>query len=171
MNPRAPDSLRTARLRLRRLAAGDAAGLSATASDPRVMEHWYSGPNPDIAAVERRIAHMDTHWQRHGFGDWGIVESEAERLIGFAGLHHIDGMREVNLGYALQRSVWRRGYGREACLAILDIGFTVLRLPEIVAVISPQNTPSQRLAEELGFSVWKETRWSGQPRLVYRARP
>ena len=46
----------------------------------------------------RRLAHMDTHWQRHGFGDWGIVESEAERLIGFAGLHHIDGMREVNLG-------------------------------------------------------------------------
>ena len=42
---------------------------------------------------------------------------------------------------------------------------------EIVAVISPQNTPSQRLAEELGFSVWKETRWSGPPRLAYRARP
>ena len=81
MNPRAPDSLRTARLRLRRLAAGDAAGLSPTASDPRVMEHWHPGPDPDIAAVERRIAHMDTHWQRHGFGDWGIVESEAERLI------------------------------------------------------------------------------------------
>ena len=56
-------------------------------------------------------------------------------------------------------------------MAILDIGFTVLRLPEIVAVISPQNTPSQRLAEELGFSVCMETRWSGQPRLAYRARP
>jgi RimJ/RimL family protein N-acetyltransferase len=56
-------------------------------------------------------------------------------------------------------------------LAILDIGFIVLCLPEIVAVISRQNKPSQRLAEELGFSVWKETRWSGQPRRMYRARP
>ena len=41
-------------------------------------------------------------------------------------------------------------------------------LSEIVAVISPENTPSMRLAEKVGMAYWKRTTWSDQPRIVYR---
>lgn len=108
------------------------------------------------------------HWADHGFGDWGIEETASGALVGFSGPHYIEAMSEVNLGYAFRRSSWRQGYGTEVCEKIIEIGLSALGLSAIVAVISPENTSSMRLAEKVGMTYWKRTTWSGQPRIVYR---
>lgn len=94
---------------------------------------------------------------------------ETGDLVGFAGLHYIDGILEVNLGYALRRDLWRRGFGAQACRAALAVA-AGLGLDEVVTVIDPANLASRRLAESLGFALWQPTTWSGLPRLIYRGQ-
>ena len=157
----------TERLLLRRLTPADAAALHAVTGDPAVMRYWFPGPDADLAATAARIAEIEAHWREHGFGDFAVVARDSEVLLGFAGLHHIAGMAEVNIGYALLPSVWRRDFGAELCAALLECGFTALGLPEIIAVVDPRNTASVALAERSGLSLRCETTWQGQARLVF----
>jgi len=157
----------TERLLLRRLTPADAAALHAVTGDPAVMRYWHPGPDADLAATAARIAEIDAHWQAHGFGDFAVLSRESQALLGFAGLHHIAGMTEVNVGYALLPAVWRRGLGTELCIALLEYGFTVLGLPEIVAVVDARNAASVALAGRSGLTLRVETTWQGQARLVF----
>lgn len=164
----APFDVDTDRLLLRGLAEGDAPVFHQIVGDPVVMAHWHPGPDLDEAATRARIESINRHWREHRFGDWGVEEKATGALVGFSGLHYIEGMSEVNLGYAFHRSAWLHVFGTEVCKTIIDIGFNTLGLSEIVAVISPENMPSRRLAERVGMSYWKDALWSWRPRVVYR---
>jgi RimJ/RimL family protein N-acetyltransferase len=157
----------TERLLLRRLTLADAAALQAVTGDPAVMRYWHPGPDADVAATTARIAEIEAHWREHGFGDYGVISRDSGALLGFAGLHHIAGMAEVNLGYALVPGVWRRGLGSELCSALLEYAFIGLGLPEVVAVVDPRNAASLALAKRSGLTLRGETTWQGQARLLF----
>ncbi|MEX2207672.1 MAG: GNAT family N-acetyltransferase [Myxococcota bacterium] len=152
---------------LRHLTRGDAPALHCVTGDRGVMRYWHPGPDGDVAATERRIADIEAHWQRHGFGDWAVLERSGGALIGFAGLHHISDMVAVNVGYALAASHWRRGIGAEVCRLLLGHAFSVLGLPEVVAVIDPRNVASLALAGACGLSLRERCIWQGQARVVH----
>jgi len=158
---------KTERLSLRRLAHRDAAALHRCTGDAEVMRYWHPGPDEDVAATEGRIAEIDEHWRRYGFGDFAVIERETGALVGFAGLHHIDGMDEVNVGYTLVPSCWRRGLGAELCQVLLAHGFTDLGLPEIVAVVDPRNAASLALARRCGLGFRRQLTWQGRQRMLY----
>jgi hypothetical protein len=86
------------------------------------MRLWAPGADRDLSATNQRIRVMNLHWREHGFGDWGLFERATNELIGFAGLHHILDMEEVNIGYVIAQSRWRRGYALEACRSALEVG-------------------------------------------------
>jgi len=114
-----------------------------------------------------RAEWMITHWQKHGVSHWVVVEESTQQVIGICGLHFIEKMTEVNLGYVLQRSSHKRGYAIEASRAALEYGLNTMGLGRIVAVIDPANTASRRVAERLEMTQWKETTWMGQTRVIY----
>ena len=160
--------LETPNLRLRRISIDDALSLFRTCGDPEVMKYWLKGPDNNIKETEKRIQNIEAHWQTHGFGDWGVVNKKNSQLIGFAGLHYINGIDDVNLGYAFDQQYWRKGFGFETCRAILEFGEKGLKLSHLVAVIWPQNIASIRLAEKCGLRFWKKIVWGGGDRVVYR---
>jgi ribosomal-protein-alanine N-acetyltransferase len=162
--------LTTPQVGLRRLTPADAAALQRVTGDPLAMRYWHPGPDPDVEAAAARISAIEAQWQRHGFGDWGVLDRSHGELIGFAGLHHLDGMAEVNLGYVLAPSHWRRGIGTELCRLLLTHAFTRLALPEVVAVIDLRNAASLALAERCGLSLRGPLRWQGQERLLFGLR-
>jgi RimJ/RimL family protein N-acetyltransferase len=131
------------------------------------MRYWHPGPDADVAVTAARIACLDAHWRRYGFGDWAVVERESGELVGFAGLHHVPGIADVNVGYALARPRWRLGYGSELLAALVEYGFSMLDLSEIVAVIDPRNSASIALAEHAGLRLRREFLWEGRSRLFY----
>jgi RimJ/RimL family protein N-acetyltransferase len=135
------------------------------------MRFWYPGPDADLVATAARIAGIEAHWREHGFGDYGVTARDSGELVGFAGLHHIAGMTEVNVGYALVPARWRQGLGAELCAALLAHGFGDLGLAEIVAVVDPRNAASVALAGRCGFALRGETTWQGQARLVFVITP
>ncbi len=57
----------------------------------------------------------------------------------------------VELSYAIGRKYQRQGYATEACRALIDYGFREMRLPRLTNGVVPDNIPSWRLCERLGF--------------------
>ena len=155
------------RVVLRRLTERDALALHRSAGDPEAMRYWYPGPDADLEQTARRIADIEEHWRRCGFGDWAVAGRLSGELIGFAGLHHIADMAEVNIGYVLEPRYWRRGLGSEVCRLVLDYGFKQLALPEVVAVIDPHNDASIGLVRKFGLRLRGRCAWQGQARVVY----
>jgi ribosomal-protein-alanine N-acetyltransferase len=159
--------LESVRVSLRRLTSDDAPALFRSVGDPTVMRYWCPGPDPDVAHTVERIAEIEYHWQTHGFGDWGVVSKADGELIGFAGLHHIADMDEVNIGYVLQRDRWRQGLGHEIAQFVLGYGFGQLSLAEVVAVVDPRNAASIRLVRKCGLALRRRIVWMKRERLVY----
>lgn len=160
--------IKTERLILRPLKHSDATEFIRIVGDDEVMKYWYPGPDKTIQETTQRITHIQEHWKTHHFGDWGVIEKQNNRLIGFSGLHYIAGMSEVNIGYAFERLKWRQGFGFETCKAVLDFGLSQLQLFPIVAVISPQNDASIHLMKKCGLEFWKNVNWSEQERVAYK---
>ena len=161
------ESFSTPRTRLRLLTRADALELFRTTGDAEVMKYWREGPDTALEQTEARIAKINLHWDRHGFGDWGVELKEDGRLAGFCGLHYIEDMVEVNIGYVLRKEEWRKGLGYEVCRKGLDYGFNTLDLCEVVAVIWLENMASIRLARKLGMVFRKEFVWKGGRRVAY----
>ncbi len=65
---------------------------------------------------------------------------------------------EVEVGYLLLKSAWGRGIATEAARCMVEFGFEVAQLPEIVAVIDDENQASRNVLNKLGFREMGERR-------------
>lgn len=53
--------------------------------------------------------------------------------------------------YLIGRKYWGKGYAKEASKALLDYGFKVMKLEEIVAFVNPKNIASKKVIEHMGL--------------------
>jgi len=159
-------ALRSSRLTLRALCADDHPHLLALAHDPEVMRYIRDGP---LSRVEAwwQIARYVGHWQLRGYGMWAVVERSTNRLIGHIGFLNPEGGLGFELGWALARHAWGRGYALEGTRAAVQHAFTALNRDHIACVIRPENDRSIHLAERLGATLEGETEESGRRLAVY----
>jgi RimJ/RimL family protein N-acetyltransferase len=147
-----PPVLLTERLRLRPMTQADVDAHYAVFSDAEVTRYWSRGPWTDIAQSAEAIAATIAAYADGSGLRLGIELLASGELIGNASLHHfVDDSRRCELGYALARPHWNRGYVTEALAALLGHGFDALNLNRIEADIDPRNIGSARVLEKLGF--------------------
>ena len=163
-----PIELGTARLTLRWMDERDTEAHYAVFSDPEVTRYWSRAAWTDIDQAREAIAATMAAYADGSGLRLGITLRETGELIGNASLHHfVDASRRCELGYALARAHWGRGYVSEAVEALLDHGFRVLDLNRVEADIDPRNEASQRVLEKLGFrrEGYMPERWivKGEP--------
>jgi ribosomal-protein-alanine N-acetyltransferase len=162
--------IETERLVLRELTDQDHAGLFELYQDPEV--HRFIGGPP--APLEEFVAAMrerwTAHYREHGFGMWAVLRKADGVLVGRVGLivQEIDGRREVEVGYALGRPFWGRGYALEAARACRDWAFRNLAVPHVISLILPENERSIRVAERNGMTCWKMADFKQYRVRVYR---
>jgi len=112
-------------------------------------EVWYGAPRSSLddnrAKLERQVAHHE----EHGYGMW-TVELDGE-TIGAAGLQHLEGGPEVEVGYRFLKEHWGHGYATESARASIVYGFDVVGLDKIVAVALESNIASRRVLEKCGL--------------------
>lgn len=145
------DTIETARLFLRRFTLDDLDLLDRLGQDPRVME--FLGGVKDRAATETmlRVRILDYYDQHPGLGIWATMERASNRCVGFHVLNHIQGEPDIQVGYALFRDAWGQGYATEMARALLRYGFTMLAVPQIVAITNLGNVASQRVLLKAGM--------------------
>lgn len=132
--------------RLRALSMADAEALFPAFADAANMTYWSSAPQTDITETRADIA----WWlDNHGEAAWAILDS-AGAVAGRTGLVTLrPGVAEV--GIILRPDFAGKGLARAAVAAMVEYGFSALGLHRIAADIDPDNRPSRRLFEALGF--------------------
>lgn len=91
----------------------------------------------------------------YGYGMWIVRERETGKLIGRAGIEHREEGTQVlmELGYIIRREYQNKGYATEVCQAILEYAAFELEMEQMHCFIHPNNVPSIRVAEKLGFHL------------------
>jgi RimJ/RimL family protein N-acetyltransferase len=131
-------------------------------ANPETMRYW--GPNGPFSrtVAEQNFAAALTRLREHGFGRRWIVDRATGSGLGFAETKYFGSScaevspDEVEIGWMLAPSVWRRGYGTEAGLAVRDEAFQELGFDTVVAVHHPENPASGRIMEKLGMSYERD---------------
>ncbi|HVZ02749.1 MAG TPA: GNAT family N-acetyltransferase [Dongiaceae bacterium] len=140
----APPILETERLVLRRMMAYDAPALHAMLSDPETMRYWSTPPHATLAETEAWVADGLAAMERGDGVDFVVLESD--RLIG-----RVAFWMGNEIGFLFSRSVWGKGYAREAMIAVLRYGFDRLGFKSVRADVDPDNARSLKLLERAGF--------------------
>ena len=116
------------------------------------MRYWSTPPLSSKDAASKLITEIHEGFQRHELLKWGIALATDDRLMGSVSIFHTDFThRRAEIGYALGRAYWGKGYMQETLKAILNYAFTVLHLHRIEADVDPRNDASVRTLERLGF--------------------
>jgi ribosomal-protein-alanine N-acetyltransferase len=99
----------------------------------------------------------------------GTVEFTPD-VVGFGALWYFREPPELELLYGLGDGHVTNGYGREIARAIVDYGFSTLRLTEIRASTDPGHTNSRRLLDDLGFAFERQAVVGGLDTVFYSKR-
>jgi RimJ/RimL family protein N-acetyltransferase len=140
------------RLALRWLEAPDVDDLYRIFGDPLVMRYWSSPPLQDRTAARALLAEIHDYFERRELFQWGVALAGDGPVIGTCTLAWLQPeSARAELGFALGREHWGRGYMEEALRTLLDYAFGPLGLRRLEADIDPRNEASIRLTERLGF--------------------
>lgn len=83
-----------------------------------------------------------------GLGAFVAELTDTGEIIGEAGLFNsFNDPQIVELGYIIDSSFWRKGYGQEICQGLIDYGFGKLGVKRLVARMYADNTASVMLSE------------------------
>lgn len=146
--------LETERLVLRRFTEADVDHLVALDSDPEVMRFLTGEPTPRAEIEQEVLPKILRDYGLGPAGRWAAVERASGRFIGWLSLQPPqDGsVEDVELGYRLKASVWRRGYATEGARALIHTGFSELGVQRVWAQTMAVNTASRRVMEKCGLS-------------------
>jgi ribosomal-protein-alanine N-acetyltransferase len=140
------------RISLRWISEADTDAFFAIYSHPEVMRYWSTPPLPGRDAAAKLIAKIHADYRRRLILKWGIARRTDNQLIGSLTLFNLDfNHRRAEIGYALGRDHWGRGYMNEALQAVLGYAFETLSLHRIEADVDPRNAASIKTLERLGF--------------------
>jgi len=152
-SPRDPATfprLETDRLILRVPCGADLDTWAALLADED-SARFIGGPMPRAAAW-RAMATTAGSWVVKGFGMFSVVEKASDRCIGRAGPWQPEGWPGTEVGWALLKDSWGRGYAQESARAAIGWAFDSLGWREVIHIIAPENEASRRLAARLGAS-------------------
>jgi len=158
----------TERLLLRPPTAGDLdAWTQRIFADPRVTRYIPSPVTEPRARAERMLAFVSNLWSQRGYGEWLVTDRASGELLGHCGLAYIAATDEVEIDYALAPLFWGRGIATEAVRACLRFGFETARLAQVIGLVVPENTPSRRVLEKVGFAYQRDAPYFGHMLALY----
>jgi len=142
----------TPRLILREVSENDFEALCVMDQDPEAGQ--YDHPPLSVEASRSRI-NTFLAWQQESPRtrfSFALVIPPGEGLMGLIGFRQIHpAIREYEMGWAVRREEWGKGYASEAARAVLRWGFEHLLAHRVVAFCNAENRASERVMQKLGM--------------------
>ncbi|MBW4649258.1 MAG: GNAT family N-acetyltransferase [Kastovskya adunca ATA6-11-RM4] len=157
-------TLKTLRLKLRPLTVADADVLFPVFSNPETM--WFFGE------VHRSIDETRGLFEAFIQGEYAANSRQwticlkAGQVIGSLSIHGVEDAI-AQMGFILHADYQGYGYATEAVRSAVDYAFTDWGLHRLFLNIDPNNIPSQRIAQKLGFTLEGHLRQSFYLRGIY----
>jgi [ribosomal protein S5]-alanine N-acetyltransferase len=145
--------LNTGRLLIRKITHADAPALLQLRSSETVMQYIDKERMKTLEEVITLIDHIEQEAMKGDGITWAVcMKEQPETLIGSIGLWRIIRQHfRAEIGYMLHPDFWGKGITKEALLAVIDFGFSQIKLHSIEAHINPENAASAALLESTGF--------------------
>lgn len=142
--------IETTRLILREMSEEDFDDLYCVLADSDIMQHYpYTF---DEKRVRGWIEKNQERYQIFGFGLWAVCLKENGKMIGDCGLtlQPIGNTIKPEIGYHIQKTYQRKGYAKEAAIAVRDWAFTHTPFQTIYSYMKSTNLPSMQTAQSYG---------------------
>ena len=143
-------TITTDRLILREMTGDDFDALYAVLSDSDIMQHYsYSFDEERVRGwINRNIE----RYSIFGFGLWAVCLKETGEIIGDCGLtmQNIGGVIKPEIGYHIRKDMQKKGFAKEAALAVRDWTFDNTPFKVIYSYMKYTNTPSAKTALSWG---------------------
>lgn len=145
-------TIKAERVSLRWLTESDIESLFEVFSNAEVMRYWSSPMMKEPSEAETYLYEIHENFQHGDLFQWGLALNSNDKVIGTCTLNHIDQQnRRAEIGYAMGREHWGKGYMHEALTALLNHAFGEMNLHRIEADVDPRNAASIKSLEKLGF--------------------
>jgi len=148
-----PSNLETARLHLRPFSSDDSAAVLAYwKSDPGWEKFNASVPANFTASDAARFVAEMVQRDRHDRPHWAIIHDAT--VVGVVSLTFEQDHRIAVIGYGVHAKLRGRGLTVEATSKVIGEAFSgVPELTRLRAHTNPENAPSMRVLEKLGFTL------------------
>ena len=165
-------TLQTERLRLRGHRLDDFGPCAAMWADPTVTRHIGGKPSTEEESWTRLLRYVG-HWAMLGFGYWVVEEQATGGFVGEIGFANYK--RDLALpfkdnpeaGWVFISESHGKGYATEAVRAVTAWGDEHFGPTPTYCIITPENTPSIRVAEKCGYREFQITTYKGHPAKVF----
>ncbi|HEY6504065.1 MAG TPA: GNAT family N-acetyltransferase [Chitinophagaceae bacterium] len=114
--------------------------------------------------LEKIIA---AYTERPGLGRWGMYSKTGDQFVGSFAVIPVENSDKLQLGYALLKENWGKGYASESVKGGVQYAFGKLGLEEIAAITFPENIPSQKVLLKNGFVFDKSITEEGKTLNLY----
>lgn len=98
----------------------------------------------------RGLMTMIGAWHATGIGMFSVIEKSSGRWVGRLGPWRPEGWPGNEIGWAIARDCWGRGYATEGATAATTWAFEHLGWSDVIHSIDPANVASQAVAKRLG---------------------
>ena len=102
------------------------------------------------AVTWRALMTMIGAWHATGIGMFSVIEKETGRWVGRLGPWRPEGWPGTEVGWAIVRDCWGKGYAPEGAEAATTWAFDNLGWTDVIHSIDPANVASQAVARKLG---------------------
>jgi RimJ/RimL family protein N-acetyltransferase len=146
-----PETITTERLSLRKPRMEDAPVIfESYVRDPEVVRYLVWKPHKTVQETEQFLSGCMQLWRSGRDYAYAITLKENGSLIGMFGLHPLKMIVEV--GYALARPHWGKGYMTEILRKVIDWAFTQPEMYRVQAFCDVENLASARVMEKAGMT-------------------
>lgn len=147
--------IETARLILREITHADTQAIFRNFSDPEIAKWFFEVPLTEIEQATKFIDLFNSEFEQREGITWAIEMKENHECVGTCSIEGIEIGGEGEIGFDLAKEYWGKGIMSESLIAIIDYGFTVLKLSRIDAHTYSTNIKAKHLLEKLGFQLDK----------------
>ncbi len=105
-----------------------------------------------MISLENEIEYLK-NFNKNGEYIFSIIDRKKDKLIGNAGLQDVNLLhRKATFGIFIgDKKYWNKGYGSDATMLILDYGFNLLNLNNILLNVFDYNVRAIKCYEKCGF--------------------
>lgn len=146
-------SIETERLLLQKFTLTDTqAAFDNWLSDERVSDNRVSAAHQSVSETKERMNRILSDYESEEFCYWAIKLKESGELIGEIDLYDMEeATGNCEVSYSLGYRWWNKGYGTEALRAVVEFGFTKMKLHKISAAHNTDNPASGRIMNKAGM--------------------